>query len=257
MRATTLCWLALSALLMTSPAAIAEDSIANLNVGGLGQWQVRALIVSPRSAEISGEIAAKILNMPTRLGTRITRNKNLVQFDCALYKAQLAEAQADYAGAKSRLEAKKELRTLKAAGKLELEIATAEFQNAEAKVSSARVYVNRCQISAPFDGVVVALHAKPFETVSSGKPLLEILDDSVLQIDLVVSSSWLRWLKQGTKLTMHIDEISEDISATVVAINGRIDAVSQTVNLIAEIKGKHTGLIAGMSGTASFSPPDE
>ncbi len=106
----------LSALLITSPAAMPRDMIATPDIGGLGPWQVRALVVSPQSAEISGEIAAKILRMPTRLGTRITRGKNLVQFDCALYRAQLAEAQADYAGAKSRLEAKQGLRDLKAAG---------------------------------------------------------------------------------------------------------------------------------------------
>jgi membrane fusion protein, multidrug efflux system len=251
MRATIPCWLFLFVLLITSGAA------ADPNVGGLGRWQVRALLVSPRSAEISGEIAGKILTMPTRLGTRFRRGKSLVQFDCGLYKAQLEEAKADYAGAKSKLEAKRGLRVLEAAGKLELEIAAAEFHNTEAKVQSAKVYVSRCRIPAPFDGVVVALHAKPYETVSPGQALLEILDDSILQIDLVVSSSWLRWLKPEIKFKMHIDEISTDLPATVVAINGRIDAVSQTINLIAEIEGEHSGLIAGMSGTASFSPPQQ
>jgi membrane fusion protein, multidrug efflux system len=257
MRVTRLCCLAISVLLLTPQTVIARDTLTTPAIGGLSEWQVRALVVSPRTAEISGAITAKILSMPTRIGTRISRGKPLIQFDCALYKAQLAEAQADYAGAKSRLQAKEGLRELKAAGKLEIEVAEAEYQNAEAKVRSARVYVNRCQIPAPFDCVVVTLHAKPHEILSSGESLLEVLDDSVLQIDLVVSSSWLRWLKKGTPLKMHIDEISKDISATVVAINGRIDAVSQTVNIIAEIKDKPAGLIAGMSGTASFSPPDE
>ena len=251
MRATIPCWLFLFVLLITS------ETEADPNVGGLGSWQVRALLVSSRSAEISGEIDGKILTMPTRLGMRFRRGKRLVQFDCALYKARFAEARADFAGAKSRLEAKQGLSVLKAAGKLELEIASAEFHSAEAKVQSAKAYVSRCQIPAPFNGVVVALHAKPHETVAPGEPLIEILDDSILQLDLVVSSSWLRWLKAGTKLSMHVDEISADLSATVVAINGRIDAVSQTINLIAEIEGEHSGLIAGMSGTATFSPPVE
>ena len=51
---------------------------------------------------------------------------------------------------------------------------------------------------------------------------------------------------------MSIDETGKTYSAKVTALNARVDAVAQTVELEGRIDGKPAELLAGMTGTARF-----
>ena len=67
-------------------------------------------------------------------------------------------------------------------------------------------------------------------------------------------SRWLAWLAAGHEFQVAIDETGRRYPATVSALNARVDAVSQSIEIEARIVGKHPELLPGMSGTASFEP---
>lgn len=86
-----------------------------------------------------------------------------------------------------------------------------------------------------------------------GAPLLEMVSDGPLKLRLNVPSRWLHALKTGTAFEVLIDETRKTYTAKVSAINARVDAVAQTVELEARIDGKNPELLAGMSGVARFA----
>jgi multidrug resistance efflux pump len=138
---------------------------------------------------------------------------------------------------------------------LDLAISKARVDKARADVSLMRARVSHCTITAPFKGRVAKVVAKPYETVRQGQPLLEILDDSELKMQLYVPSKWLLWLSPGVKFRISIDETGKSYSALITTIGARVDPVSQTLAVNAMITGKHTELLAGMSGVAKFTVP--
>lgn len=95
---------------------------------------------------------------------------------------------------------------------------------------------------------------KPHQGVNVGTPLIEMVSNGPLKLRLNVPSRLLRTLRVGNPLEVDIDETGKTYAAKVTAINGRIDAVSQTVELEARIDGHHNELLAGMTGVARFKP---
>ena len=92
--------------------------------------------------------------------------------------------------------------------------------------------------------------------VQPGQALLDILDDSVLELEFLVPSVWLRWLKVGGAFEVQIDETRKTYPARFTRIGARVDPVSQSVKVAAAIHGKFPELMAGMSGKVQIAQPD-
>ncbi|MDX1375569.1 MAG: HlyD family efflux transporter periplasmic adaptor subunit, partial [Burkholderiales bacterium] len=110
-------------------------------------------------------------------------------------------------------------------------------------------------VSAPFAGRAVKVHVKPHQGVNAGQPLVEIVSEGPFKLRLNVPSKWLAWLKPGTPFEVTIDETGQTYAASVTTINARVDAASQSVELEGRITERSDRLLAGMSGTARFKPP--
>ncbi|OQX39434.1 MAG: hypothetical protein B0D88_09425, partial [Candidatus Sedimenticola endophacoides] len=143
-----------------------------------------------------------------------------------------------------------------AVGELELALSETEMQHATADVELWQAQIRRCTIHAPFDGRVVKVLAKPFQSVTLGEPLIEILDDSTYRMELFVPSSWYGRIRPGTRFRVRIDETGRDYPAVVTELGARINPVAQTLGISAEITGDSTDLLAGMSGSALFEDQD-
>ncbi len=86
------------------------------------------------------------------------------------------------------------------------------------------------------------------QVVQPGQPLLEILDDTSLELEFIAPSSWLSWVAPGQAFEVRIDETGKTYAAQFTRIGARVDPVSQTVKIAGRITGQHAELMAGMSG---------
>ena len=94
---------------------------------------------------------------------------------------------------------------------------------------------------------------RQFQGVTAGQPLVDLVSGGPLKVKLNAPSRWLAWLKNGTPFQVHIDETGKNYPAVVSAINGRVDAVSQSIELEGRVNGTFPELLAGMSGNAVFA----
>jgi RND family efflux transporter MFP subunit len=214
--------------------------------------RIRTQLAAQNDVEISSEVAAKIARLPLKEGEAFAKGDLLVAFDCGLYQAQQRKAEATAAAASREAEVTRKLASLHSVGVLEVAQAEARAKEAAADAAYMRTTVGKCSIHAPFAGRVAKREAAPFEYVTPGKPLLEILDTGTLEVKLIVPSRWLAKLKPGASFTVHVDDLGKDYPAQVVRLGARIDPVSQTVSISGRIEGRHDELLPGMSGWASF-----
>jgi len=249
-----LCLLAgVPALPAASPPARAQPADAPL-VRALAP-EIRAQVTPRRSTVIAAEIAGKIAELPLRDGDRFAEGDRLVGFDCAVNRNRLARAKAAHEKLQRIHETKSRLNEMRSVGLLEVDVAAAELAEAEAEMGLMRIMVERCTITAPFPGRVSAVHAKRFQFVGEGEPLLEILDDSTLEVEIIVPSPWLAFIAPGFGFQILLDETGRSYPAKVTRLSGRVDPVSQSIRVYGEITGSHAELMAGMSGRALISPP--
>jgi multidrug efflux pump subunit AcrA (membrane-fusion protein) len=113
--------------------------------------------------------------------------------------------------------------------------------------------VGRCSIAAPFAGRVAKRHVAAHQYVTPGVPLLDILETGQLELQMIVPSKWLAWLKPGAAFTVQVEELGKSFPAKVQRLGAQIDPVSQTVAVFGVMDGSHAGLLPGMSGWAVFA----
>lgn len=222
-----------------------------------GNGDIRAQLRPIDHTVLSSEIAGKIVQLPVREGDHFNKGDILVGFDCSVYRAQLAHSAAAQAGAAVKLKSSEQLAKLNGISQTDLAAARSQFTMDQAESSLNGAMVHRCQITAPYSGRVSAVRVQRYSFVQEGTPLLEIYDDSVLELEMIVPSRWLAWLKPGYPFTMRVDEVARDYRSQVTRISASIDPVSQTVKIFGRIVGTQDGLLPGMSGTALIGPPQQ
>lgn len=217
--------------------------------------EVRAQLAPRRYTTLAAEIGAKINRLPLAEGAAFKQGQMLVQFDCQLQQAQLAKAQAAQMAADTAWRGNQKLAELNSVGRIELDTSKAEMLKAQAEVSANRALIGKCQIAAPFSGRIAEQKAREQQYVQPGQALMEILDDSQLELEFIVPSRWLAWVRNGTAFNVNIDETGKTYPAKVQRIGARVDPVSQSVKLSAVIDGRFSELAAGMSGKVLMTPP--
>lgn len=221
-------------------------------VGAQEENRIRVQLTPFQQTTLSTEIAANISKLPFREGEIFSENQQLIEFDCSLLNAQLNRADASAEAARQALKVSKRLAELNSISTLEVDQATAKVKETEAEVEAMRVNVSKCALKAPYNGRISKLHVDAHQYVTPGKPLMDILDTSRLEVKLIVPSRWLSWLKPGDRFSIRIEELGKTYQARVVRLGARIDPVSQSLPIIGEIEGNHAELLSGMSGWASF-----
>ena len=237
-----------------APAAWAQPAAPAARTS-LERQDIRAQLSPRRFTTIAAEIGAKISRLPVVEGGSFRAGQVLVSLDCSLQQAQLQKARAALSAAERTFTANKRLNELNSIGKVELDVSESEVAKARAETSLMTVSLEKCQISAPFAGRIAEQRVREQQYVQPGQPLLDILDDSVLELDFIVPSYWLAWLKPGYAFQVRIDETGKSYPAKILRIGARVDPVSQSVKTVAAIDGSYRELMAGMSGKVTIAPP--
>ncbi len=215
----------------------------------------RVQIKAQDEARLASQMEGRITALPKSLGEKFSKGDVLVSFACEHQKAALAAAQAVKIKTEKNLESRQALIKLQAISDLELELAKAEVAQASAEHQRLGAVVSDCRIQAPYNGRVVKVYVNQWETVSRGALLIDIVKTGPLEVEALVPSKWLSWLKVDSVFSVRVDELQSSVDAKVTAIGARIDSVSQTVPIRAKILTPPDGLLPGMSGEAIFRQP--
>ncbi len=214
---------------------------------------VRAVFRAIETASISTELTEKIIYLPEREGDRFRKGDLIVGFDCRKIIAEHDASVAAYNSNRAAHEAQLQMLRYNAAGELSVDQSKFEMQKAEAEARGLEVRRSGCSIYAPFAGRVVEKAAKMYEIPQPNQPLIKIINDSHLELILMVPSSWLSDISGGTIFKVKIDENGETHDARVIQSTGVIDPVSQSARLIAELVEPSATVMPGMSGSAEFT----
>lgn len=236
---------------LAATAQPTPDSYGSVDKEG----RIRTQFTPRNEVVISSELSAKIASLPLREGDAFRGGQTLVGFDCTLFQAQLAKAQATREATRQSLGVSQRLAELNSIGTLEVQQAEARAKEAAAEVAYMQATVGKCSIAAPFSGRIAKRLVANYQYVTPGTPLLGLIESGELELQLIVPSRWLVWLKPGSKFTVQVDELGKSVSAHVTRIGARIDPVSQSVGLTGVADGGGANLLPGMSGWASFPVP--
>ncbi|MDP3470079.1 MAG: efflux RND transporter periplasmic adaptor subunit [Daejeonella sp.] len=190
---------------------------------------------------------------------------------------QFIQLQEEYLSTASRitfaeqeLSRQKELFEGNAGAKKNLQSATAELNSLRTRRASLQQQIqlmginpssvsngnlkSALVVTSPLNGTVSKVSAKIGSYVDVSSPVIEIVDNSALHLDLNVFEKDLPMLKVGQTIHFRItNNAVEDYNAKIFAIGSSFENESKTIAAHAVVQGNKTGLIDGMNITAIVS----
>jgi len=234
--------LLLAALLLASPLAWSAPAQTSS--------VARGVLRAESEAVLSSSVSERIVSMPFREGAHFKKGEALVSFDCGRLAAQLRAARAGASVEARNAKVQRELLAMDATGRADADIAVMKEKEKNAQADVIGQSMVGCKVTAPYSGSVVEAMARPNETPPANEKLIKIVSDGPLELHMVVPSKWLAWLKPGSEFAFKVDETGETLQAKVARISAAVDAVSQTVKVIASVAKAPADVRPGMSGRA-------
>jgi len=207
-------------------------------------------VLTPRhEAVLSSQLNGRVEKILVKEGDSFKKGDILIALDCIVNKAQLRKTLSMLRARRSAHQSNQALSKLNAISDVDLSSSLAELEEAMADADIRGHSVRMCHIRAPFNGKVVKIDVHPHETVRQGEALLEVIDNDDLFVELIVPSSWLKWMHSGYRFKLNVSETGKSYKASVTQILPKVDAVSQSVRIIGKVQTKDAKLIVGVSFT--------
>ncbi|HEU4623061.1 MAG TPA: efflux RND transporter periplasmic adaptor subunit [Burkholderiaceae bacterium] len=193
--------------------------------------------------EISGRIAA----LGFREGQRVKRGDVLVQLDDSIARAELQQAQAQLALAKSNYERTADLARQNFVSESAKDQAASTLKIQESAVLLAQTRLAKSAIRAPFDGTVGVRQIAVGDYVKEGQDMVAIEDTATVKIDFRIPERYLGQVRVGQRFIVETDALpGRQFDLTVGLIDPQVDANGRSVLVRGRINNADAALRPGM-----------
>lgn len=245
--AALLLWVGASSLAQAQrgPASVFAESVSErdfaVRVEALGTLEPNEVV------DLTLNTADRVQSLYFEDGQRVRKGKTLLSLaqreQIALTEA--AEANADEA--RQQLERIERLANRNAVSKAELDEATRALNSATAQLRAVQSRQKDRVLVAPFDGVLGFRQVSVGTYVRPGDMVARLIDDSEMNLEFTVPSTFLRSLKPGVKVTARTDDLPDMIfEGEIATLDNAIDPVTRSVRVRATLPNPDRVLMSGM-----------
>jgi RND family efflux transporter MFP subunit len=263
-----------AALALAGVVAGSFDAEAQRRRGGGGEAPA-VTVVTVERARINDRVAAvgtararQQVTLTTRVagvitevlfegGSKVKRGQPLLKLDSEPEAIAVETAEAQRAQAADTVDRYSQLRegTITRVARAEADTA---LKVADAALRRARDQLERMTIRAPFDGIMGLTNLEPGDYLAVGNPVATIDDRSSLLIEFTVPEAAAPAMKKGLAVRANLIARSGEVyQGKVSAVGTRIDPVSRTLMVRAEIPNPDLSLIPGSTFSISVRLPGQ
>ena len=197
------------------------------------------------------EVSGRVMRLGFRDGERVRAGQVLVQLDDSLQRAQLQQAEAQAAIARTSLQRNRELQAQGFVSPSAVDQADANLKVAEAQVALARAQWQRMRVSAPFDGVAGIRSVNVGDYVREGADLVAVEDLRSVWVDFRLPERYAARLRPGQPVDVTLDAMpGKTFRGPVMALDSQLDANGRSLLVRARMDNGEGALRSGMFARA-------
>lgn len=180
-------------------------------------------------------------------GQRVRKGKTLLSLAQREQIALTEAADANAEEAAKQLERIERLAARNAVSKSELDEAKRNVNAANAQLRAVQSRQKDRVLVAPFDGILGFRQVSVGSYVRPGDTVARLIDDSEMNLEFTVPSTFLRSLSPGTKVIARTDDFpGMNFDGEIATIDNAIDPVSRSVRVRATLPNPERILMSGM-----------
>ncbi len=180
-------------------------------------------VLAEQEVEVRAEIAGRVARLGFREGEAVKAGDLLVELDGAELKAQADRAEANHLLAKNRAERVRRDYKANAVSRDELERTEAGLKTAAAEAALAKAQWEKTRIRAPFSGHAGLREVELGSFVQPGTRITSLQDLSALRVEFSLPERQAARVRPGMAVTFTAAGSADTLSATVYAVESRID----------------------------------
>ena len=202
---------------------------------------------SNESVVMRPETPGRIAAVNFRDGAVVGKGAVLVTLDAAVQEAELEQARANLALARSNHKRNQELLEKKFVTAQALDNSAATLKVQEAAVQLAEAKVGRMRIKAPFNGMVGLRNVSVGDYVKEGQDLINIEDIGTLRVDFKLPETYLGRVAKGQVVEVSTDALpGEQFKAVLDAVDPMVDQNGRAISSRARLENATGRLRPGM-----------
>lgn len=202
---------------------------------------------SSESVVLRPETAGRVATIAFKDGSLVKRGSVLLTLDASIQEAELQQAKANLALAKSSFQRNQELLDKKFLSPQALDNSAAALKVQEATVQLAEAKIARMRIKAPFTGMLGLRNVSVGDYVKEGQDLVNIEDIGTLRVDFKLPETYLGRVRQGQVLEVTTDALAgARFKAVLDALDPLVDANGRAISARARLDNAAGKLRPGM-----------
>jgi membrane fusion protein (multidrug efflux system) len=237
--------LPLSANAQRGPASVFVETVSEREFA----TRVEALgtLVPNEVVDLTLNTADRVQSIYFDDGQRVRKGKTLLSLAQREQVALTEAAEANAEEARKQLERIERLIERNAVSQAELDEATRNLNSAEAQLRAVQSRQKDRVLVAPFDGILGFRQVSVGSFVRPGDVVARLIDDSEMNLEFNVPSTFLRSLEPGTKIAARTDDLPGMIfDGEIATLDNAIDPVTRSVRVRATLPNPDRILLSGM-----------
>jgi membrane fusion protein (multidrug efflux system) len=203
-------------------------------------------------------VSGRITEIGFREGQQVAKGTTLIRLDHSVQRAEMQQAEANLALAKSRIERSRDLHSKGFISSQAKDEAESSYKVAQAAFELAAARLTKLEIKAPFSGFVGLRMVSVGDYVREGQDMVNLEAIGVLKVDFRIPEVFLKEVKVGQALKVTLDAIpNQTFDALVLAINPLLDANGRALVVRAGLKNVGTRLRPGMFARVSLASSEQ
>jgi len=205
------------------------------------------------SISITSKVTDTVRKVNFEDGMYVNTGQILIELTNSEETAQLAEAQASVDESSRQFRRVENLINQKLASETQLDVEKARMQTSRARLDAIVARLDDRLIRAPFSGVLGFRNVSPGTLLGPNTVVTTLDDISVIKLDFSIPENYLAVLKKGQEVVAKSAAYRDMTFAGVVqTINSRVDPITRSVSIRAELDNEEKLLRPGMLLTVSL-----
>jgi len=187
--------------------------------------------------DILPEVGGKVTAIYFKEGETVNKGNVLVKLNDADLQAQLLKSKTQIVLSEQKLERLKKLISINGISKEELDIQENELNALKADQSYIMAQLAKTTIVAPFTGVIGLKNISEGSFVSMNTPIASLVQTKPLYVEFSVPEKYSNLFNKGIVVKFSNDNSKEQQTATIYAIEPRVDELTKTIKARATYNG--------------------
>jgi membrane fusion protein (multidrug efflux system) len=202
-------------------------------------------ILPDEEVELSFEASGKVVGIYFTEGSRVKKGELLAKINDKPLQAQLLKLQAQIKLMREREFRQKQLLERDAISRESYDQVATELQSLEADILLVEARIAETELRAPFDGIVGLRMISEGAFATTQTKIVRLVKISPLKIEFAIPERYAGEISPGFQIRFTIDGVSKAFTASVYAVDPKVDINTRTILTRAYYPNKNEELKPG------------